>query len=58
MEQRLLAAKPPVAGPHLPLGHGTGIYILASKAINTIPAHQFHSRGYKVFWDYVPLGYQ
>jgi hypothetical protein len=41
-EQRILANKPPVAGPELPLGHGTGIFIVATEAINNIPAHQFY----------------
>jgi hypothetical protein len=42
----------------LPLGHGSGIYILASEATSTIPAHQFHLRKYQVFWDYFPFGHQ
>jgi hypothetical protein len=55
-EQRILASKPPVAGPELPLGHGTGIYILATEAINSIPAYQFYLRGYKIYWDHSALG--
>jgi hypothetical protein len=55
-EQRTIANKPPVAGPELPLGHGTGIYILATEAINSIPAHQFYLRGYKIYWDQSALG--
>jgi hypothetical protein len=48
-EQQHLATQPPVEGPQLPLGHGTGIYILASEAINAIHAYQFYPEGIRYF---------
>jgi hypothetical protein len=55
-EQQILASKPRVAGPELPLGHGTWIYILATEAISSIPPYQFYLKGYKIYWDHSALG--